>query len=771
MSILKHFCLISAFFLIPSIHAGVLPTTYVDLNRLNGRVTASIDARPLTDAEIRLEGTDLSTRTDAQGHFLFENLPKGSYTLQITKTGYASKTVEARTTVVTLNVTLDAEPDEGERIIETMVVTPSHYALKTSEATQLEYLDKEQIRFMPKFGDDLYRTIAALPGTFSDKVSARFSVRGGLENETLVLIDGMEIYEPFHLKDFGGIFSILDPEAVGSLSLTTGGFTSEWGDRMSGVLDMRTLEPTERRTRAAVSFSNASAMTQGTFSGGRGKYLVSARRGYLDILLAMVGEDDDLKIPYLDSLGKLSYSLNERHEISLQYLLSDDKVDFSERDEYDDEKVVTSYGSTYLWSGLSSNWSDTVHSQTTLYQGKTKRDRFASDQPTYENNDGVLDDTRHMTYTGLKMDWTLTLSPSNFLKLGFDYREAEADYDYSSTFVRDDSLFGHSGRTINHQIEPEGESTSLYVSDRFFLGEKITVELGLRYDDRSWIDTDMLSPRFNLAWNAGEDTVLRTAVGRYYQPQSLNELQIEDDVTVFHPAPYADHYSVGLEHRFDNGLEIRSEVYLKRYNDLYTRFQNLYDHSEAFPEWEDDRIAINAEQAEARGVDLVLRKSVGSKLNWMFNYTWQEVEDEVDGEKIPRQWGQPHNVKANLNWRLNRKWNMHFAFTYSSGWRTTHTEFTGTVGPEGNSITPVLGPINGEALGDFHSLDYRLTRNFLKDGNKGISFFVDLANVYARESPIGVNYDLYYRDGVPFIDRDEDTSLPLLPSLGFAWVF
>ena len=78
----------------------------------------------------------------------------------------------------------------------------------------------EEIAEMPHFGDDLYRAVAVLPGTSAKDFSARFSVRGGMHEDVLVRLDGLELVEPFHLKDLDGVFNVVDPEIIGGVDLT-----------------------------------------------------------------------------------------------------------------------------------------------------------------------------------------------------------------------------------------------------------------------------------------------------------------------------------------------------------------------------------------------------------------------------------------------------------------------------------------------------------------------------------------------------------------------
>ena len=80
----------------------------------------------------------------------------------------------------------------------------------------------------------------------------------------------MQIYKPFHQKDFGGgLFSTIDIETLDGLDLLTGGFPADYGDRMSGVLDMTTqkAQEGEHQTSLGLSLMNMRAFSMGAFTG------------------------------------------------------------------------------------------------------------------------------------------------------------------------------------------------------------------------------------------------------------------------------------------------------------------------------------------------------------------------------------------------------------------------------------------------------------------------------------------------------------------------
>ena len=207
---------------------------------VKGRVLDAQSGRPLSG--VRVEIGSQVVFTDTSGWF---ELPgSGEPPLQVSRSGYQAREVP-------LEVRLDALLEitlEAETRMEEVVVVSSRYALERSEGASVHTLTAQDFEKIPEFGDDVLRVANHLPGTASIGLSARPYVRGGLQDETLVLFNDVELLEPFHLKDFQSVFSGFNPSVVESVDVYTGGFPVRYGDRM-----MSASWTSNRRTRSVPS--------------------------------------------------------------------------------------------------------------------------------------------------------------------------------------------------------------------------------------------------------------------------------------------------------------------------------------------------------------------------------------------------------------------------------------------------------------------------------------------------------------------------------------
>lgn len=649
-----------------------------------------------------------------------------------------------------------------------IVVTPSRYELLGEEPEQRQFLSREEVRRVPHISDDFYRAIRRIPGAASDDLTARFNIRGGEEDEAVILLDGAEIYDPFHVKDIVRAFSIIDVEAIGSVDILTGGFPAEYGGRMSGVIDIGTLAPTDTKNEIGVSLLNLRALTEGTMAGGRGQWLLSVRRGYLHELLELVDSTNDVDPRYYDVLGKVQWTLGEKHVLSAHVLASRDILRLEEAS---DDDVKATYDDTYAWLNLRSTPRAGLLVQNVVEYGSSGRDRRGSYDDVFEI--GRVDDRRDFEFIGLKNDTSFDVSPRNVLRAGVFVKRADARYDYegdatiNATFLD----FEAPPRRITQSAHLGVSSTEVaaYASDRFRIGERFILEAGGRWETESHTpDGGHFSPRINAAWTLSPETTMRAAWGHFYQPQGIYELQVEDGVREFSSAQRSEHRVLGLEHRFGPAVSARVELYDKVVTDPRPRFENLFDRIVVFPELRADRTRIAPERSSARGVELLLRHESPGPLSGWINFTHASVTDEIGGRDVPRAWDQRNAATFSVNYKIGEHWNFNLAGTWHSGWPTTPILVT----LDGTQLETDLGPLRSDRMRAYRRADIRVSHR-LVTSRGALTFFLDVFNALNFSNVTSVNgfFVEQQRDGSITTRPIEDAVVGVIPSFGISWQF
>ena len=711
--------------------------------------------------------------TDRDGRFRITGLAAGTYSLEARAPGFTVERQEVTlgpgdSSEIELRLTAVPIP------LDEIVVTPSRYSILRAEPTSSLELGREEIAALPHLFDEVYRAVTVLPGTAGNDVSGRFTVRGGRHHEVLAQLDGVELYEPFHLKDFQGPQTIIDSTMLGGVDLSTGGFPVEHGDRMAGVLEMTTVKPSSLVTAASLSFTTAQVSNRGTFADGRGSWLASLRRGYLDIVLdfATDGDDDDISPQYWDVMGKITWAPSPRNSLALNLLHADDKLVWKEQDPGELIDVNTGYGSSYAWLRHHGTLGKSMFFETTLAASQVDRDRRFYDVDLPEFTD--LDDDRTLDVLGIRQQWNYQPSQRHYLKWGFSARSLDADYDYTNDYVinpvlaqyRDQSPTG----SIAFREDFSGEQYGLYLADRIRLGKDFTIELGARYDEQTLLDESQTSPRLNLVWAMSRASAIRVAWGRFFQSQRLYELQVEDGESAFNPAEEAEHRVIGWEHTFERGPTLSIDAYQRLVDNPRPRWESLFDPLSFFSERHPDRALIAPERSQAEGVEVFLRNRGGDRLSWWIHYTWSKVEDEIDGRWTPRNIDQTHALVLDVNWRPRRSWNLNFAWIYHSGWPTTTID----VELQQGQPVAVLGPYYAENISDYHRLDLRASRTW-QLRRSTTALFLDVQNVYDRRNPRGLDFEdaefVALPGGELILIADSEEWLGMIPSFGISWEF
>ena len=743
--------------------------------RIHGTVRASDTNMPLSGVEVTLAKSGTVTWSDRSGAFGFEGLPAGTYTLHVRSPGYLESVVEAVVGLAARTAGLAIELSPRPMYLQEVVVTPSQIGLGHEQPEARRFLDRLEVQQIPHLSDDLFRVVQWLPGTAAGDISAEFGLRGGTPDEVMFLLDGMQLHDPYHLRDFFSLFSIVDSELVSGVDVLSGGFPVEYGDRMSGVLELTTAIPDRPGGSVGVTGVHARALFEGVWDDGKGSWIVSARRGYLDWLLHWLARiDEDPAITgsptYWDLYASARRPLGEDSVLSVHLLTSHDTVRAEDTDTLETANGRST--SWYLWATLFSSFGSGLSARTVASVTSLERRLEGSSSPEAVSFTEAQDNRSFSIY-GLDQQWVLEPWRSHLLKWGADVRRAQAAYEVDSTFIVHDPIFTGLGppwevrRLAN--LRPSGWQIGLYTADRVRLAPGVTAEAGLRWDHQSWTPgDDQVSPRLNLVWETSNLGTVRASWGRFSQSQAIYELQVEDGINTYFPAQWAVHRVVSWERTLPSGLVLRAEGYSKSMTDLRPRFENLFGNAHLFPEGALDRVEVAPERAENRGIELLLKSPGGRRISGWVGYALSEAEDRIDGAWVPRSWDQRHAFSFNANWAPGRNWSFNLAGLMHSGWPVTSGNAVWVQRPDGSwDLASVVGERNADRVPEYRRIDLRISRSFHLRGGAA-RLFLEILNLTDHENVRSASNIIFIRDpgGSAGVSWGDAAWFPVFISLG-----
>lgn len=293
---------------------------------VRGFVTDAEEEIPLVGANVALRGVGevlYGAVTNTDGFYQISRVPRGRYVLRISYVGYVAYTdtleLGARA-FQTLNVALKPTPEELEEVV---VETEQGAATVAGGAQTIRPADLGRIP-TPDLSGDLASYLQTLPGivAIGDRGGQLF-VRGGTASQNLVLVDGVLVYQPFHIV---GFFSAFPQDLVASADFYAGGFGARYSGRVSSVLDITMREGNRERYRASASASPflVSTLVEGPLRRGKSSFLASARTSVIEPLApTLLGQD--LPLRFSDAFVKLHRAGSENSRCSASALYTADR--------------------------------------------------------------------------------------------------------------------------------------------------------------------------------------------------------------------------------------------------------------------------------------------------------------------------------------------------------------------------------------------------------------------------------------------------------------
>ncbi len=636
--------------------------------------------------------------------------------------------------------------------IEELVVTSPRYRLVRDEHDR-RHLAARDLEDMPSVGRDLLRSVNQLPGQASVGVSARSHMRGGDSNEVLYLVNGVQIIQPFHMEDFHALLSTINPSLIDSVNVYHAGFPADFGTRLSGVVDMKLVEP-NRPLEGQVRADFVSAAAQAGGRAGRARWLVSARRSVLDSALDRLNQDYG-EPRFHDELMHLSWEGDDTG-VDAGALYSSDRL--SLRDPGAGETADADYENLTTWVSANHDLSDRLELEVAGSYTAIDNERQGSlDAPV--DAVGTLNDQRKFTVTSYRGAVRWRAGGRWLLHAGLEGEVQSGDFQVAIA-----TRYGILGLPLqpshelmrNESAHRKGSLMSAFLSAQQMLTDSLTVEYGARYDlqdldpahDHQW------SPRIQVTYDAGRPWRVFLNIGRYAQHQNLYELQLDDGRLQLNESQRADQVSLGTDWRASGRWRLRLEGYWRRIADPWPRYENIYNPWVLLPELHADRVSVVPERARTYGLETMVEYRPDGALSASLSLGLSRAEERLGGEWRPRPWEQRRTLRGSLDWRPAR-WRIGVAAIWHSGWPTT------------NLITRPLTDttrLSDGSLPDYFSLDLHVARDFALPRSR-LEVYFDVSNATSADNVGGYRYSLESGS----LEREERQLLPGVPVLGMSW--
>ncbi len=694
-----------------------------------GSVRSAQTMKPLSSVNVTLEGTTLGTTTNEKGEFLLLSVPVGLYSLLGRMVGYEDARVEG------------VLVEEGSRTLAELVLNESAIRFDEIRVTADRNRHEQDLRLgtlsiaparakaFPGVGEDVFRVLQSLPGVMaSSDNSSQLIIRGGGPEQNLVVMDNIEVFNPYRLF---GFISMFNPETVSDITLLNAGFPARYGNRLSAVVSVTNREG-NRATPLAIN-ANVSITNAGLVLDGRtpfelnGSYLISARRTYYDLVVGPIARSKglvsgDVALPnFSDLQTRFALEPWANHSFVFNGLTSRDFMNIVPGPEHDERDSIAQRNDIRNdLLGLSWHFdpSHRVASRVTVSWYRTTGD---ADQ------EGTILDPSLSNLGEINLNDTLAV---RFFHVesnrSFEYRKVTVDGDVS--VHTDHHVLAAGGGidllrpSITIHYRPDQELLRLlrsqgipiiegfsqtasythsfaFLQDKFIASDLITLQAGIRLEHYGINGKTHIDPRLNVSFTFDPVTTLSAAFGTYHQSPGYERIidqniffDLSDARERGVKSERAEHYVLGVTKQFDQLLTLKAEGYIKSYSNLMVQEIIPGIDYEALPipggdirrssGWTQPFVVagdsitqhpVNSGRGKAYGIEILLEKrlSAGDRLSGWIGYSFGKSTRTQNGVATPFRFDRRHTIDVVLDYQatdwlaFGMHWRYGSAFPYT----------------------------------------------------------------------------------------------------------
>lgn len=758
---------------------SVLPVfSFAQNGSIRGFVYDNNTGEPVAYAMVHLKSTNDGTLTEKNGAYMLTKLREGEYVVEVSFMGYDSQEVTVKVSASGIvNKNFYLKPTVSS--LEGVSVSAEGQRVMTETRTSVISVSTKDIKQLPSIGGqaDFAQYLQVIPGVVSTgDQGGQLYIRGGTPIQNMLLLDGMLIYNPFHSI---GLFSVFDSDLIGSADVYTGGFSAEFGGRVSSVMDIRTRDGNKKRLAGKVDLNTfgAKLLLEGPFvkmQEDRGVslgYILSVKGSYLEHSSKFFYPYVERGLPYnyLDIYGKLSLNGKNGSKASLFGFRFDDAVNYSDIASY----RWKNYGGGANFMVIPGKAPMTIEGTVAYtYYRSSLDDQYAKpDMSGMMNKDT---NTRQSSLSGFiaNLHFSYYLGKS-LLSVGAEFTGYTARYIFFP-----DALAMHRVESVDFTTD-----VGLFVKYKYNFRDKLILEPSFRLQYYASLGHTSPEPRLSIKYNITPKVRLKCAAGLYSQNlvAATSDRDVVSLFTGFLSSPLsvpdtllngkeprsslqkAQHVILGLELDLIPYTTINIEGYYKNFSIITSL--NRYKMF-------DEDLDYMYETGRAYGADLTAEfKYKGLNIRLVYALGWVNRKDGTIA--YHPHFDRRHNINLlcsygfgkRKSWQVDVRWNFGsgFPFTETQAYYPTYdlSSYDANLINSNATLDFYLAEYNQGRMPNYHRLDVSVKKTFHLGERNTLEVSLGATNLY--------NYkNIFYRDRMT---NKTIYQLPILYSIGLSWQF
>ncbi|WP_026776920.1 TonB-dependent receptor [Polaribacter sp. Hel_I_88] len=691
---------------------------------ISGKVIDS-KKQPILGASVYLDGTYDGTSSNEKGEFSFKTEEKGTQTLVVSFVSY--ETFVKFDDVKNLkNLQIKLKDDINS--LDAVVINAGTF--KAGEAAKVTVLKPLDIVTTANAVGDVLGALQTLPGTSANPEDGRLFVRGGNADETQIFIDGMRVFTPYsptpNNAPTRGRYS---PFLFKGITFSTGGYSAEFGQALSGVLDLTTIDkPDQEKTEISL-------MTLGVGLGNTqifGKNSLSINASYINLkpYTDLFPDRNEFIKPFQSASGEAVYrhSFKDDSMLKIYSAFSYTDLEVIQDDINFDDGLRFGLNNRNLY--INSSYKNKIGNNWRIESGFS----FTKDNSTLKIEDDNIENSENSAHFKVKLNKQFS---SRFrVSFGSEYFITKFDEIYNP---------------INDQTFKYGFDNNIFASfaeTDIFFSKNLATKIGVRAEHSDLLNQFTISPRASISYKTGKNAQFSLAYGQFYQNPSTNYLKFNEDFK----AENTTHLIANFQHTKQNQI-FRIEAYYKDYKDLVKFDSEQPNFISNFN---------NNGTAFAKGIDVFWRQN-GKIKNTDYWISYSFLDTKRDFRNYPTaatpNFASAHNLSiVGKHFIENLQSQVGFAYNFASGRTYTNPNEPGFLNNKTKSFNSVS--LNWAYLIDQQKILYFSLNNALGTKNVFGYNYKNTPNINGNfdRQAIVPNADTFFFVGFFWTISDDKTS-------------